>query len=280
MNLNIGPEYYITSNTSAVLIDSRNIINGSTAVVYLSSITDPGRTISIRDTTGYLDSTTYITLSTTRNVFFPNQESIFSFRTPYGFANCTNPTSTTWQLTNVYAHSLNPTVVTHFSTYTLQASTVKSEYIQSRSITVQNFTTVSDPSNNFIVDSGGTSQVLTNVNFSTLNGRGFSVDISNAPVSTLTFADSRPPYKIGGNYVLNMGYVDISSVEFIGPDSFPFVSRRYIGCNAQVGHLDVKVTEHGGMSNFEVRSFRSDGTLLTQDVEGISWLVLNGKSFL
>jgi hypothetical protein len=77
-----------------------------------------------------------------------------------------------------------------------------------------------------------------------------------------------------------MGYVDISSVEFIGPDSFPFVSRRYIGCNAQVGHLDVKVTERSGMSNFEVRSFRSDGTLLTQDVEGISWLVLNGKSFL
>ncbi len=280
MNLNIGPEYYINSNTSAVLIDSRNIINGSTAVVYLSSITDPGRTISIRDTTGYLDSTTYITLSTTRNVYFPNQQSTFSFRTPYGFANCTNPTSTSWQLTNVYAHALNPTVLDTLTNYNLQTSTLASQYIQTRSITVQNFSSVSDPSNNLIVDSTGTSHILTNVNFSTINGGGFSVDISNAPVSTLTFADGRPPYKIGGNYILNNGYVDISNVEFIGPDSFPFVSRRYIGYNGPVGHLDVHITERSGTSNFEVRSFTTDGTLLTQDVQGISWLVLNGKSFL
>ncbi len=280
MNLNIGPQYYINSNTSAVLIDSRNIINGSTAVVYLSSITDPGRTISIRDTTGYLNSTTYITLSTTRNVYFPNQQSTFSFRTPYGFANCTNPTSSSWQLTNVYAHSLNSTVLTNLNTYNLQASTVASQYFQSRSITVQNFTTFSDLSDNIIVDSNGTSNILTNVNFSTLNGSPFSVDISNAVVSNLTFADGVSPNKIGGHYVLNSGYVDISNVNFIGPDSFPFVSRRYIGCNSPVGHLDVNVTSHGGSSNFEVRSFTSGGNLLTQDAQGISWLVLNAKSFL
>lgn len=116
MSLNIGPQYYIDKNTSLVLVDSSFPTN-STAVVLLSSITIPGRIVSIKDGIGGLGPDKYITVSTTKGVYFTNSTFAASFNAPYGYMTCTNQSPTSWSITNTYGFPTQSTPV-----YTLSLS--------------------------------------------------------------------------------------------------------------------------------------------------------------
>jgi hypothetical protein len=101
MSLNVGPQYYVDKNTSFVLVDSSFPTN-STAVVLLSSITIPGRIVSIKDGLGGLGANKFITVSTTKDVYFANSTFAASFNAPYGYMTCTNQSPTSWTITNTY----------------------------------------------------------------------------------------------------------------------------------------------------------------------------------
>lgn len=130
MSLNIGPEYYVDRNTSYVLVDTSFPAN-STAVVYLSSISIPGRIVSVKDSTGGLDVTKFITVSTSKDVYFANSTVSASFNAPYGFITCTNQGPRNWVITNTYGF---PTQSTPAYTLSLTAGAIQVSSISSFSV--------------------------------------------------------------------------------------------------------------------------------------------------
>jgi hypothetical protein len=262
-----GPEYYVTSNTSAVLIDSTLIPLGSTAVVYLSTIRESGRVVSIRDVGGYLNSTTYITLSTSQNNLFRDGTSNFTFNTPYGYANCTNFTSSIWALTNVYSYPIGSTFLTSINAGELNASTINCRDITAQTITLSSFATTG-------VDAVS-SFYLANVNVSTINSSAYPIrDFGSIFTSTLRFANGTSPYKtfgtgtlVGGTLTITNNYVTTS------PDVLIFITRTTFGLPTSGSLGQLIVTKNNG--SFTVNSLLEDGSLSTLDISSFTWIIFN-----
>ena len=136
MSLNIGPQYYTDVNTSFVLVDTTFPTN-STAVVYLSSISIPGRIVSVRDSTGGLDANKFITVSTSQDVLFTNSTNSASFNAPYGFITCANQGPRNWAITNTYGF---PTQSTPAYTVTLNAEDIRVSTVKTVNVNVSSLT--------------------------------------------------------------------------------------------------------------------------------------------
>ena len=74
----------VNGDTSLILINTRNLTAGQSAVVLLSSISYPGRTVSIRDSVGYLSSPQQIVVSTQSGMTFAEGTSRILITQPYG----------------------------------------------------------------------------------------------------------------------------------------------------------------------------------------------------
>lgn len=120
MALNPGPEYIVNSNTSFVLVDS-SFPGNSTAIVYLSSISIPGRIVSVKDSVGGLSMNKYITISTCGGTTFTNGTNTASFNAPYGYATFVNQSASKWNITNTYGF---PTQSTPAYTLSLSAQEI------------------------------------------------------------------------------------------------------------------------------------------------------------
>jgi hypothetical protein len=142
MSLNIGPEYIVDKNTSFVLVDTLFPIQ-STAVVYLSSVSIPGRIVSIKDSTGGLGPTKFITVSTSKDVLFANGTNSASFNAPYGFMTCTNQSPSAWTITNTYGFPTQstPAYTLSLRSESIEATTISTNYLSLSTLTFANGTT-------------------------------------------------------------------------------------------------------------------------------------------
>ena len=92
----------VSTNTSLVLLDTEYISTNSTLVILLSSISIPGRIVTIRDSTGFLTSNRTITVSTTKGISFINNTTTTVLAAPYSFVTFANTDPYTWVLQNTF----------------------------------------------------------------------------------------------------------------------------------------------------------------------------------
>lgn len=119
--------YTVNASTSVVLVDSTAIGPGQAAVVYLSSQVPPGRTVTIRDSAGYLSSPQSIIVSTTTGVQFADGTSSIQFTQPFGSVTVSSRGATSWNLLNTFGFPLFNTVA---NVNTLTASTLVGDALQ------------------------------------------------------------------------------------------------------------------------------------------------------
>ena len=100
----------VNGDTSLILINTRDLTAGQSAIVYLSSVSYPGRTVTIRDSVGYLSTPQKIIISTLRNVLFADGTSSAIITQPYGFLTVTSRDPTSWDLKNSFGFPLDRTI--------------------------------------------------------------------------------------------------------------------------------------------------------------------------
>ena len=96
----------VNASTSVVLIDTSQIIN---AVVMLPSV-NPGQTVTIRDSIGYLSTPNKITISTVGGVNFADGTNTVTIQNPFGYLTVTSRDTTSWNLVNSFGFPQNRSV--------------------------------------------------------------------------------------------------------------------------------------------------------------------------
>ena len=105
----------VNGDTSLILVNTRNLTAGQSAVVLLSSISYPGRTVTIRDSVGYLSSPQTIIVSTQKNVLFADGSSSITITQPYGYLTVTSRDPYSWNLKNSFGFPQNLTAANVYS---------------------------------------------------------------------------------------------------------------------------------------------------------------------
>ncbi len=100
----------VNGDTSLVLIDTSGLTANQSAVVILSTINYPGRTVTIRDSVGYLSSPQTIIVSTQQGVLFADGTSSIVMTQPYAFLTVTSRDASSWNLKNSFAFPQNQTI--------------------------------------------------------------------------------------------------------------------------------------------------------------------------
>ena len=115
------PSYIVTASTSVILVDTSILAAGQSTIVLVSSQTPAGRTVTIRDSLGYLSSPQSIIVSTTNNVYFSDGTSSIVISNPYASVSLSSKDANTWNIINTFAFPLNQTVA---NVKSLGASTI------------------------------------------------------------------------------------------------------------------------------------------------------------
>jgi hypothetical protein len=134
----------VNGDTSLILVNTRNLTAGQNAVVLLSSVTYPGRTVTVRDSVGFLSSPQTIIVSTQNNVLFADGASSVVITQPYGYITVTSRDAYSWNLKNSFAFPQNQTIANVFSLTTSSVTTsnlysqlyVSTPYLNSASLNV------------------------------------------------------------------------------------------------------------------------------------------------
>lgn len=105
----------VNGDTSLVLINTKDLTAGQTAIVLLSSVTYPGRTVTIRDSIGYLSSPQTILISTQRGVKFADGTSEIRITQPYGYLTVTSRDIYSWNVKNSFGFPQNQTIANALS---------------------------------------------------------------------------------------------------------------------------------------------------------------------
>lgn len=136
----------VDGETSLVLVNSRALTAGQSAVILLSSISYPGCTVTIRDSVGYLSSPQTIIVSTQNGVRFADGTSSVLITQPYGYITVTSRDATSWNLKNSFAFPQNQTIanVQSLSTQSVVTSNLYSQnYMSTNAVTTAFFTATS-----------------------------------------------------------------------------------------------------------------------------------------
>jgi hypothetical protein len=104
------PPVVVNGDTSLVLVDSRALTAGQSAVILLSSIQDPGRTVTVRDSVGFLSTPQTIVLSTMTGVRFSDGTTSQTITEPYGYLTVTSRDAGNWNLTNSFGFPQGETI--------------------------------------------------------------------------------------------------------------------------------------------------------------------------
>lgn len=102
--------YIVIASTSVVLIDSSRLTSGGSAIVLISSQMPPGRTITVRDSLGYLSSPQSIIVSTTAGIRFMDGTSSLVVSQPYASMSFSSRDATTWNIINTFGFPLYNTI--------------------------------------------------------------------------------------------------------------------------------------------------------------------------
>jgi hypothetical protein len=143
----------VDGDTSLVLVNTRDLNAGQTAVVLLSSISYPGRTVTIRDSLGYLSSPQTILVSTQQGVKFADGTSEIQITQPYGYLTVTSRDAYSWNLKNSFGFPQNLTIANALSLTTSSVTTsnlysqiyLSTPYINTTALHVLSTTTVNGP---------------------------------------------------------------------------------------------------------------------------------------
>jgi hypothetical protein len=100
----------VNGDTSLILVNSRDLTAGQSAVVLLSSINAPGRTVTVRDSVGFLSTPQTIVLSTISGVSFSDGTSSTKITQAFGYLTVANRDATTWNLTNSFGFPQQETI--------------------------------------------------------------------------------------------------------------------------------------------------------------------------
>lgn len=116
-----------------VLVDTAQIIN---AVVMLPSA-NPGQTVTIRDSIGYLSTPNKITVSTVAGVAFADGTSSITIFDAFGYLAVTSRDTTSWNLVNSYGFPQNRSVasVNSLSTSWVTAGNVYTQTLSTGNVT-------------------------------------------------------------------------------------------------------------------------------------------------
>jgi hypothetical protein len=143
----------VNGDTSLVLVNTRDLTAGQTAVVLLSSISYPGRTVTIRDSLGYLSSPQRILVSTQQGVNFADGTSQIEITQPYGYLTVTSRDAYSWNLKNSFGFPQNLTIANALSLTTSSVTTsnlysqlyLSTPYINTDELSVLSTTAVNGP---------------------------------------------------------------------------------------------------------------------------------------
>jgi hypothetical protein len=143
----------INGDTSLVLINTKDLTAGQTAVVLLSSVTYPGRTVTIRDSIGYLSSPQTILVSTQRGVKFADGTSEIRITQPYGYLTVTSRDIYSWNVKNSFGFPQNQTIANTLSLTTSSVVTsnlysqlyVSTPYLTTNTLNVTSTVAISGP---------------------------------------------------------------------------------------------------------------------------------------
>lgn len=113
----------VNASTSVVLIDTSQIIN---AVVMLPGL-DPGHTVTVRDSIGYLSTPNQIVVSTMAGVRFADGTSSIKILNAFGYLTMTSRDVTTWNLVNSFGFPQNRSIAS-VSSLTASSITAASLY--------------------------------------------------------------------------------------------------------------------------------------------------------
>lgn len=100
----------VNGDTSLILVNTRALTANQSAVVILSTINYPGRTVTIRDSIGFLSSPQTIVVSTQQGVTFADGTSSIVITQPYAFLTVTSRDATSWSLKNSFGFPQNQTI--------------------------------------------------------------------------------------------------------------------------------------------------------------------------
>lgn len=267
MDLNIGPEYYVDSNTSLVLVDSKKINAGATAVVYISSVSIPGRIVSIKDSAGFLDTNRFITISACKDVVFQrnisstyNNESSFQFNTPFGYTTFTNVDLYTWNLKTSYSYPLTSNFTTQINAGEIHVSSIVADTIQAQTYTVNSYV-------DYQISTISTLYV------SSINNILFTPpDLTNVTVSSITFLATPPDtsYQVFGEAAFVSGYVLVTTPR-VKTDSIVITQRKTGGEGKGNGFIVVEKNN----GSFSAQSIDAQGDNNTGDSGIFDYLIFN-----
>ena len=144
----------VNGDTSLVLINTKDLTAGQAAVVLLSSVTYPGRTVTIRDSIGYLSSPQTIVVSTQQGVQFADGSSRVLITQPYGYLTVTTRDPYSWDLKNSFGFPQNQSIANSLSLTTSSVTTsnlysqlyVSTPYLTTHTLNVTSTTAVYGPS--------------------------------------------------------------------------------------------------------------------------------------
>jgi hypothetical protein len=119
----------VNGDTSLVLVNTRNLTAGQSAVILLSSISYPGRTVTVRDSVGFLSSPQTIVISTQNNILFADGTSSVVITQPFGYLTVTSRDPYSWNFKNSFAFPLNQTIA-NVNSLTTNSVTTDNVYSQ------------------------------------------------------------------------------------------------------------------------------------------------------
>ena len=135
--------HVVSTNTSLVLLDTEYISTNSTLVILLSSISIPGRIVTIRDSTGFLTSNRTITVSTTQGISFIDDTTTTVLAAPYSFVTFANTDPYTWVLQNTFGFPTEGSAANLLgltARYLITSSALATATISSANLNVSTFT--------------------------------------------------------------------------------------------------------------------------------------------
>ena len=143
----------VNGDTSLVLVNTRDLTAGQNAVVLLSSISYPGRTVTIRDSVGYLSTPQKIIVSTQTGVKFSDGTSQILITQPYGYLTVTSRDPYSWNPKNSFGFPQNLTIANTLSLTTSSVVTsdlysqvyVSTPYLTTNSLNVTSTAVISGP---------------------------------------------------------------------------------------------------------------------------------------
>lgn len=158
----------VNGDTSLVLIDTSDLTANQSAVVILSTINYPGRTVTIRDSVGYLSSPQTIIVSTQQGVLFADGTSSIVMTQPYAFLTVTSRDASSWNLKNSFAFPQNQTIANAaaLTTSSVVTSNVYAyNFVSTPYLNTQSFNAISS----FVAGPSYTSTLLVGPPYTTMN---------------------------------------------------------------------------------------------------------------